>query len=145
MYTIITVWSEKYLQIAIPIITGAFIHDIDITRYFNSKDLQFIANLTPCDKILDKCVYLNREYIFYRISTYIESGSMGHFSHDKGESYGIGIIVKVLGFNNWNYKLNPSLYDSIISVKVGADSVNSNANYIVMKLIKQKNILLIIL
>ena len=35
-YTIITGCSAKYLQMAIPIIIGAFFHDIDITIYFNS-------------------------------------------------------------------------------------------------------------
>ena len=68
---------------AIPIIIGAFFRDIDTTRYFKSNDLLFISKLTPCDKKLDECVYLNREYIFYKISTYIGSGAMGHLIHDK--------------------------------------------------------------
>ena len=60
VYTIIPGCSEKYLQMAIPIIIGAFFHDIDITKYFNSDDLKFIANLTPCNKKLYEFVYLNR-------------------------------------------------------------------------------------
>ena len=78
---------------AIPIIIGSFFHDIDIMRYFNIDDLWFILNLTPCDKKLDECVYLNREYIFYKISTYIECGEMGHLIHDKGERSGLGRLV----------------------------------------------------
>ena len=70
-YMIIPDCPEKYLQMAIPIIIGAFFHDIDITRYFNSNDLWFIANLTQRDKKVEDCVYLNREYIFYKILTYI--------------------------------------------------------------------------
>ena len=65
-HTIIPSCSLKYLQMVIPIIIGAFFHDIDTTRYSNSNNLTFIANLTPCNKILDECAYLNREYILYK-------------------------------------------------------------------------------
>ena len=50
---------------AIPIIIGALFHDTKIMRYFNREDLRFITNLTPCNKILDEYVYLNREYIYF--------------------------------------------------------------------------------
>ena len=66
---------------AIPIIISAIFHDIDVTRYFNSDNLQFFVNLKKWDKKTDECVYLNREYIFYRISTCIESVEMGRWSH----------------------------------------------------------------
>ena len=77
---------------------------IDIAKYYKDEDLRFIANLTPCDKMLDECVYLNREYIFYRISTYFEKGAMGHLSHDKGEQAGLGCLVEVMAFNNQKLK-----------------------------------------
>ena len=102
VYTIIPGCSVKYLQMAIPSIIGDFFHDIKFTRYLKIDDLQFIVNLTPCDKKLDECVYLNRKYIFYKISTYIESGAMGHLSHDKGERAVLGRLLEVMSFNNWN-------------------------------------------
>ena len=84
-YTIIPGCSEKYLQMAIPRIIGAFFYDIDITRYFKSDDLQFIANLTPCNKNQMNAFFWTENIYFYKISTYIEYGAMGHLSHDKGE------------------------------------------------------------
>ena len=82
-YTTVPKCSAKYLQMVIPMIIAAFFHDINISRFYNNEDLRFVANLTPCDKMLDECVvFLNREYIFYRISTYIQAGAMGHLSHD---------------------------------------------------------------
>ena len=92
---------------SIPSIIGALFHDINIKKYFKSDDLRFIANKKPCDKKLDKCVYLNRD-CFYKISTYIESGAMGNLSHDTGERTGLGRLVGVMSFNNRNYKLDPS-------------------------------------
>ena len=73
-YTIITGCSKKYLQMAISSIVDAFFHDIYIMRYFKSDGLRFISNLTPCDKKLDECVYLNREYIFtkYQLTLNLE-------------------------------------------------------------------------
>ena len=73
-YTIIPGCSAKYLQMAIPSIIGAFFHGIDITRYLKSEDLRFISNLTPCDKKIDECVYLNRKYIFtkYQLTLNLE-------------------------------------------------------------------------
>ena len=125
---IIPGWSTKYLQMATPIIIGAFFHNINIMRYFNSDDLWFITNLTPRDKKWDECDYLNREYIYYTISTYIESGAMGNLSHDRGERAGIGRILEVMYFNNQNYKIDPSWNNGIISVIIDADGVNPNDN-----------------
>ena len=48
-----------------------------------------------------------------------------------------------MGFNYWNYKLDPSWHDSIITVKIDVDSVNSNDNDTATKTIKKKNILLL--
>ena len=72
------------------------------------------------------------------MSTYIESGAMGHLRHDKGERALLGRLVEVVAFNNPNYKLDPSWYNGIISVIIYADGVNSNDNYIAKKVIKTK-------
>ena len=87
------------MQISIPTLIGDFFHGIDITKYVNIKDLKFIAYLTPCNKILDECVYLNRDF-FYKISTYIESVAIIHLIHDKEERAGLVILIEVLGFNS---------------------------------------------
>ena len=62
--------SAKYLQMAIPMLIAAFFHDIDIAKYYKDEDLRFIANLTPCDKMLDECVYLigNTFFIEYLLT-----------------------------------------------------------------------------
>ena len=57
-YTIIPGCSEKYVQMTIPSIICALFHDIYIIRYFKSDDLKFLANLTPRDKKLDRCVLI---------------------------------------------------------------------------------------
>ena len=137
-YTTVPGCSAKYLQMAIPMSIAAFFHDIDIAKYYNDKDLRFIENLTPCDKMLDECVYLNREYIFYRISTYFEKGAMGHLSYDKGEQAGLGQLVEVMAFNNRKRKLEPSWHDGIISIRIDTDGVNSNDKDIATKIIKTK-------
>ena len=41
-----------------------------------------------------------------------------------------------MGFNNWDCKLDPSWHNSVISVQIDADGVNSNDNYIANKIIK---------
>ena len=68
-YMIIPGCSAKYLQMAIPIIISAFFHDIDITRYFNSEDIGFIAILTPCDKIsYERSLYEQRIHVLQNIN-----------------------------------------------------------------------------
>ena len=122
----------------IPIIISDLFCGIDITRYFKIDDLRFILNLTAYNYKLDECVYLNREYIFYKILAYIEYGAMGDLSHDTGERYVIGILVEVVSFNNQNHYIDPSLHDGIISVRIDADSANSNDNHIAKNIIKTK-------
>ena len=73
------------------------------------------------------CLFEQRIH-FYKMSTYIESGAMGHLSHDKGERYGLDRLVEVMAFNNQNYKLDPSWHYGIISVIIDADGVNPNDN-----------------
>ena len=41
-------------------------------------------------------------------------------------------------FNNWDYKLDPSWNNGIISVRIDADCVNSNDDDIGTKIIKTK-------
>ena len=76
-YTIITGCYKKYFQMALPSIIGDFFHAIDITRYFKSDDLRFIANLTPCNKKIDECVYLNRENIFTKYQPILDMKQWG--------------------------------------------------------------------
>ena len=85
---------------AIPIIIGALFHYIDITRYLNSEDLQFIANLTPCDKYYINVFIWTENTFLQHISLH---GSMGNLIHDKGERSGLGILVGVMAFNNQNF------------------------------------------
>ena len=83
------------------------------------------------------CLFEQRIH-FYKISTYIESRAMGHLSHDKGERYGLDRLVEVMAFNNQNYKLDPSWQDSIISVRIDENGVNSNDNDIATEIIKTR-------
>ena len=62
---------------------------------------------------------------------------MGHLRHDKVEISGLGRLVKVVAFNNLNYKLDPGCHNNIIYVIIDADGVNSNDNYIAKNIIKQ--------
>ena len=76
--------------------------------------------------------------MFYKISTYIESGAMVHLSHDKVERAGLGRLVEVMSFNNHNYKLYISWHNGIISVSIDIDGANSNDDDIVTNIIKTK-------
>ena len=58
--------------------------------------------------------------------------------HEKGEISGLVRLVEVMDFNNRNYKLDPSWHDSIISVIIDVDGVNSNDNDIAEKIIYKK-------
>ena len=58
--------------------------------------------------------------------------------HDNGERSVIGRPVEVMSFNNQNYKLDPSWNNSIISVRIDADGVNSSDNDIATNIIKTK-------
>ena len=49
---------------------------------------------------------------------------MGHLRNDKGERSVFYRLVEVMPFNNWNYKLDTSCHNGIISIKIDADSVN---------------------
>ena len=63
---------------------------------------------------------------------------MGHLRNDKGERSVFYRLVEVMPFNNWNYKLDTSCHNGIISIKIDADCVNSNDDDIGTKIIKTK-------
>ena len=61
-----------------------------------------IENFLILYKQLNKLTFLNLHfnYTSHFNSANIESGAMGHLSHDKGERAGLGRLVEVVSFNN---------------------------------------------
>ena len=63
---------------------------------------------------------------------------MGHLILDNRERSGLGIHIDVMDFSNWNYKLDTSGHNGILSIIIDEYGVNSNNNDIATKIIKTK-------
>ena len=108
--------SARYLSLALPIFIAAFFHDIGLSQYFEGDErLEFIANITPCNKKIDECILLLHEFLCYKIGSYVNKGAIMSCTHDKGERKKLGRLIRLVSLFNLSQKFDTNFHDSIIS------------------------------
>ena len=116
--------SSTYLQMAIPVVIIAFLHDIGIADIYD--ELTFVTNLCPSNKSLDYVQFIFQEFILTKLAGYFNKGAIASASHGKGERKGIGRLLLLFAFNNKDKWLYVNWWAGIISLLLNADGVRSS-------------------
>lgn len=116
--------SLKYMSQFIPVVVAAFLCDIGI--YEQLPIIRNVANVTPSDKCLKRCILLNHQHFYYSIAKMIKKGAVFGLAHDKGEKSGLGRLAQEIGCQNVGKNIDPLYDEGIISLRLNANGVVAN-------------------